>query len=294
MVLTLVLGLLATEVLMRRLEPHLSKDVAQIRALPATAAAMRAHPGHKVLVVGNSLTRNAVNKDLLTASYPPAQNPGIFYFVPDATSVVNWDYGLRRYFLHDSARPDELLLGTGPLHLRDVSGDGSRLGAYYVDRADFARAMHEDLSDWDEKCGFLLSRFSVIHATRARIKPHVFGRLIPHYFDIEQWINTQRDVARQRTGKGGSGHETHRHLTQLLQDCAQAGIKVSVFSVPLPEPYTTSAAAIQTIESSGARWLPLSNIPGLTSANFPDGYHLNPAGAEVFTRQLAQSLQQGR
>ncbi len=292
MVFFLAVSLLTAEGIIRLIEPKLSRDLAQIRNLPNVAAALRQHQGKTILVMGNSLTRQAVDTAMLTEGLKAkgVSNPGLFLFTPDGTNIANWDYGLGRYFLHQNALPDEVMMGTGPLHLRDSFGDASRLAAYYVDGVDLKRAWQEDLPEWEEKCEFLLSRLSVVHASRHRIKPHVFGRLIPHYFDIEQWINTQRDAARQRTGKAPVGHESHRHLATLLEACRQKGVKVRLFSIPLPEPYQTSAATLKAIQSGGAQWLSLSDIPGLSPAHFPDGYHLNADGAKIFTQRLVEAL----
>ena len=288
----LAVSFLTVEGIIRLIEPKLSRDLAQIRNTPQVAEELRNHQGTKVLVLGNSLTRQSMDAALLTEGLKSSgrSNPGVFFLVPDGTNMPNWDYGLDRYFLHPGAIPDEVIVGTGPLHLRDSFGDASRLAAYYVDNADLKRAWSEDLPSWEEKCEFVMSRLSVFHASRHRIKPHVFGRLIPHYFDIEQWINTQRDTAQQRLGKGPVAHETFRHLTHLLEACRQAGVKVRLVSIPLPEPYQTSQASLDVIEAGGATWLPLSDIPGLTPGNFPDGYHLDPEGAKVFTSHLVEAL----
>ncbi len=284
--------LLALEGGIRLIESRLSRDLAQIRHLPELAEEMRQYPGKKILVMGNSLTRAAVDEDMLVKglTVPGSVDLQVFQFVADATNMANWDYGLGRYFLHVGAVPDELLIGTGPLHLRDSKDDASRLAAYYVDHQDLQRAWKEDLTSWDERCEFILSRISVLHASRYRIKPHVFGQLIPHYFDVEQWINTQRDVEQQRLGKVPVLSETHRHLAHLLQACRRAGVKVRVFGIPLPNSYEMSSAAISTITEGGGIWIPLSNVEGITSESFSDGYHLDSDGATVFTRQLLKVL----
>lgn len=276
---------------MRAVQPRLSANIAHLLGQPANAARLRGHPGRKILLIGNSLTRNAVNPNELAASYPQGSNARVFTLLGDATSAIHWDCGFRRFYLHTSCIPDELLIGTGPAHLRDVPGDASRLGAYFVANEDIPQILANDLPRWDEKCEFFLARFSTLHAARGRIKQHVFGRLIPHYFDIEQWINSQRDGALLRRGKAMTDKTSFHHLQQLLQECRRAGVKASFFSVPLPAPYEVPAEAIRLITAAGGRWLPLADSPGLTAKNFPDGYHLDPAGASIFTQGLIKALQ---
>lgn len=288
----LVLGLLVAEIAMRVLQPKLSRDVAELLRMPQTADELRAHTGHKVLLLGNSLTRCSIDKELLVDGLRAQGrvDPKVFTFVPDGTSMTNWDYGLRRYFLHTGAVPDELLLGIGRLHLGDVGGDASRLARFFVDDKDFSRAWREDLSSWEEKCEFLISRFSVLHSSRQRVKPHVFMRLIPHYFEVEQSINNQLATAQARSGDGVIAAQTYRHLTSLLDSCQVAHLQTRVISIPLPEPYDVADEAVRLIHNKGAKWLPVSNTPGLTQANFPDGYHLDPDGARVFTLRLLEAF----
>lgn len=289
-ILLLVGFLLAAELLIRPLEPHLSRDLAQIRHLPQVAEELRAHQGWKVLVVGNSLSRCSIDTALLTDGLKQAgrTNPQVFVFTPDGTSIVNWDYGVRRYFLNPGAKPDEIILGFGRSHLADGADDASRLAAYYVDGKDVPLAWANDLPTWEQKGEFMLSRVSVLHASRYRIKPHVFGTLVPDYFDVTQWMNSQSH-AHQATSTAAP-KATHRHLAALLDVCRAAGVKVTVVSIPLPEPYVVSGDEITTITSNGARWLPLKDIPGLLRTNFPDGYHLNEDGARVMTRALVEAL----
>ena len=295
-VLFVAVSLLAVEGVIRMIEPYLSRDLAHIRQFPVLAEEMRAHEGKKILVMGNSLTRAAVDEGMLTEGLRAGghENPRVFQCVADATNMANWDYGLGRYFLHVGALPDELLIGTGPLHLADNRGDASRLAAYYVDAKDVKRAWTEDLGTWEEKCEFVLSRISVLHASRYRIKPHVFGKLIPHYFDMEQWINTQREAEQMRMGKLVVAGATYRHLSHLLQVCREAGVRVRVIGIPVPRAYEMSPEAISTIKEGGGEWLSLSDLAGISERNFPDGYHLDEDGAKVFTRELLEAMRSPR
>jgi len=290
----LAIFLLLVELGIRQIEPRLSRDLAHIRHLPEVAASLRNHQGTKVLVMGNSLTRKAIEPTMLATGLEShgRASPKLFFFTPDGTSIINWDYGLRRYFLHADAKPDEIYIGTGPLHLHDHRDEASRLAAYYVDRTDLPRVWHEDLPGWEQRCEFILSRLSVLHASRARIKPHVFGTLIPHYFDVEQAINNQRAVAMQRTGQLKDSTPTYDHLATLLATCREAGIRVTLFSIPLPGSYQDPMEAVKLIRSNQARWLSLAPTPGFTASHFPDGYHLNDEGARLFTTALLNALDQ--
>lgn len=275
---------------MRLLELRLSRNLANTRELPNVADALTQHDGFKVLLVGNSLTSRAVHGEKLASGFKAIgkANPRAFFLTPDGTNIVDWDYALRRYFLNRGAKPDLLLIGTGPSHLHDAPPDASRLGAYFVDDRDITQAWDEDLPTWEDRCEFMLGRASALHATRSRMKALIFGRLIPHYFAVEQWINLQRYAAAQISGDE-STRVTYRHLTALLDLAQMEGVKTAVFSIPVPQAYETPPEVLEIIARHGARWLDLTDRTGLPTERFPDGYHLDAEGAGVFTARLVEA-----
>ena len=288
MVVFLALCILLAEGGMRMIETRLSKDIEHIRALPEVAWRMRGHDGKKILFVGNSLTRCAIVPEIIREQMVKsgARDPALFFFFPDATSAVNWDYGIRRWFLNAGAVPDEIFIGTGPHHLADhIGGDATRLGAFYVPRDQIARAMREDVPGWEQKCEFVLARCSILFASRSKVKPRVFGPLIPDYFDMEQWVNNQRNPGAR---EAAPATDTFHHLDALLALLRQSGITAHVFTIPQPKHYDLDPEARRIIGARGARLHHLANIPGIPSADFRDGYHLDSAGASIFSRALAE------
>lgn len=286
------LVVLTAEAGMRLFESYVSRNFTNMRNLPAVAEAMKKHDGEKIAVVGNSLTARAVDGEMLAAGLKAGgmKNPETFFLTPDGSSIIEWDYAFRRYFTNRGAVPDILLLGTGEFHLRDESGRASRLGALFVDDQDIGRAWREDLPDWEQKCEFLIARFSVLHAARSRVKPHIFGRLIPHYFDMEQWINHQRYIVAMRNGAPAGSSESHGHLAAFLRLLREKGVKTTVFSITLPKDYQVSESALKVIKDEGGQWLDLSSRDGFPTERFPDGYHLDQQGTRLFTQRLVEVL----
>jgi len=288
-VLFLLLCVLLAEGGMRIIERRLSKDVDHIRSLPDVARQMREHTGEKILFIGNSLTRCSIVPEIICEHRRKSgvTDPAVFLFYPDATNAVNWDYGIRRWFLNAGAVPDQVFIGTGPLHLADrAPGDATRLGAFYVSSDQIQRIMREDLHDWEQRCEFVLARLSILFASRQKVKPRVFGPLIPAYFDMEQWANLQRNP---NARDAAPATDTFRHLDALLQRLRQSNISAHVFTIPQPKPYDLAPEAKRTIEKNGAHLHHLANIPGISKAHFKDGYHLDAEGAAIFSRALAES-----
>lgn len=271
---------------MRRFETRLSLDVKNIRSLPGVAAAMARHAGAKVLFIGNSLTRRAIDAQTLidAAAKAGRANPAVFFLTPDATNITNWDYAFRRYFAHSS--PDEVFIGTGAGHLEDSHGDAGRLGAFYVAHADVSRALRDDLPSWEEKMQFLAARCSALHANRYRVKPLLFWRLIPHFFDMEQTANKLRHAAQHDREPPDPAF---RHLDALLALLQSRQIRAHVVTLPVPTSYALPAPALGVIKDRGALLHDLSAQSWVDASAFDDGYHLSAAAARRFSAVLAQS-----
>lgn len=286
-VLFLALCILLAEGGMRLIEKRLSKDIEHIRSIPLMAETMRAHDGKKILVIGNSLTRCAIDPGIIRDQMikDGARNPGLFFFYPDATSAANWDYGVRRYFLNAGCKPDEIFIGTGPRHLADrTGGDAARLGAFYVPRDQVMRALREDCPDYEQKAEFIIARFSILYASRSKVKPRLFGPLIPDYFDMEQWVNHQRDPGGR---SATTATDTFGHIDALLGLLREEKIPVHVFTIPQPEHYELAPEARRIIGDHAAKLHDLANIPSISAARFSDGYHLDAEGAVLFSSALA-------
>lgn len=286
-VLFLAVSLLVAEGVMRLGEKRLSKDIEHIRSIPRMAEEMRAHNGKKILFIGNSLTRCAIDPDIIRDAVVKngARNPRLFFFYPDATSAANWDYGFRRYFLNAGCLPDEVFIGTGPRHLADrYGGDAARLGAFYVPRDQVVRALTHDTPAYEQKGEFLLARLSILYASRSKVKPRILGPLIPDYFDMEQWVNTQRDSSARDAALAS---DTFEHLDALLALLKKKRIPAHVFTIPQPKPYALEPSALRVMSGRGTRLHELANVPGITPVRFKDGYHLDAEGAAIFSRALA-------
>ncbi|MFZ4764476.1 MAG: hypothetical protein ACOYMN_05935, partial [Roseimicrobium sp.] len=138
------------------------------------------------------------------------------------------------------------------------------------------------------------ARYSTLYANRERLKPHVFGAIIPHYFDIEQWVNDQRTVMKDgsRGGSTPGNGDTYYHLDTLLKALKDLGIRAHIFTIPQPEPYSLPPEAVAVIQSRGATLHHLAGDRVWPLSSFSDGYHLNQAGAVEYSKLLVDSLSQ--
>jgi hypothetical protein len=76
-----------------------------------------------------------------------------------------------------------------------------------------------------------------------------------------------------------------------MLDLAEANhAQVILVAMPAREPYPLDEQAIVILCHHGGTFIDSRIIPDLTAADFEDGWHLNPAGAKVFTMYMATQL----
>ncbi|MCF6312308.1 MAG: hypothetical protein L3J39_07630 [Verrucomicrobiales bacterium] len=290
-IILVLLGLLfVMEVGVRVFETSLSKDLAQLRKLSDTAERLKVGDFYKVLIVGNSLARYGIDREILAKElerngYGKVQ---VEAFHPDATGVMEWNFGLRRYFLNREVIPDRVILVTGKTHLFDSRPVPERLGAFYVDRSDIKEAVKLDLKSVENVVRFFLARFSSLFTNRVRIQPYVFYNYLPKYTQTVQEMHDQR-----KKQVGTSASDTRwgtTNLSRLLNSAHLKGIAVSIVGIPMRAPYDLPRPIIEEMGGHGVPLLDLSRIEGINESNFFDNYHLDEEGARRVTLELAQEL----
>ncbi|MCB1090189.1 MAG: hypothetical protein KDL87_01565 [Verrucomicrobiae bacterium] len=289
-ILGLVLLLAALEVAVRQVEPRLSKDLAHVHSLSELPEKLAPGTGG-VLVMGNSLARCGIAPARLSAGL--TGQPEVALMVPDATAAIEWAWGYRRHVLHAGARPALVILVTGRTHLFDPAHKQiERLGAFHVGGGgDQWRFLTNELGGVEERASFLISSVSRLYADRGRIQPLVFYNFIPSYESSVNRINM--------AAGGGFSQEMEPNLEEsrglancqrLVDSVRESGARLVVVTAPLPEPWSLPEAVSQLLKKNEVPVIPLGSEVRLSAERFPDGYHLDPAGAEIATAALVKAL----
>lgn len=279
-----LVALLAVEAGMRVMQDSLSKDLAHIRSGGEIAERVAGASGPSLLLLGNSLTREGISPDLLRAEAGTGLSVEAYY--PDGSSVNEWSYAYRRFFDYPGKQPDLLLIGFGRSHLFDADLSPERFGAYFCDVRDVGRYFRRHVHDLDGAARFLVARYSAAYAGRERVKPRVFSLLVPHYQEVLPVL-----TARPRPSDDAEPRQREfRNLEELLGEAREAGTRVAMVAIPMPDDYELPEAARRIIEDSGAVLVDARRLDGLDASDFPDDYHLGPDGAELLTSFVMKNL----
>ncbi len=301
-VLILVMSLLLLEGLVRNFAGSLSLDLLNIIATPRTSARITAAPEEvrTVLVVGNSLSRSGVDLKQLSEGGGWAQDgkktrTEAELFAPDGSSVVQWNWGVKRYFANRDAHPDVILLFTGRMHLLDLPVTPETLGAYFVGPRDLPAAARS-MRDGDDSLSLLLGATSHLLANKDRVRTRIGYSYLPGFEAAWPVLTSGGGAAATQTepsqGDGGDASDagTVEALKGFIATARQMGSELHVISVPMPEGYQVAAPVRRLLEKEGIPLHDLSVVPGITPDLFPDHYHLGEAGAKLFTGAILDSL----
>jgi len=281
--------LLGSEVLLRYTESRLSLDIAHIRSAPVVATRLERGEGRRLLLMGNSFLREGVVRDELEGKLSEKLEAPVKIgtYHPDGTSVQEWRYAFRRYFVRPGLLPDVLIIFTGRTHLRDPPFRPVALGAFYCSDEDVPEVLRHRAGSVDEVCKFLFARWSVVFANRERVRPRFFSKIIPGYQEALQLMSEEKN----RRLLGVETVPTFQDFEGLLQTAKMAGIEIILAPVPAQEPYELDGGVIDLAERYGAGVLDSGEVLGITADNFPDGWHLDHEGAALFTGRLTEELE---
>ena len=298
---SLLLAVIGLEMAARRWQGNVSKDVASLLALPDELRQWREEDKFKVLIVGNSLARRGVDRQVFEHAGKKlagrwkargAKDRGIscLYFCPDSSSVTEWAWGLGRYFSQSEDFPDLIVVVTARGHLVDGPVSPGRLGAYLLGENNFKEAL-KIRPDFESKLRLILGRYSRLYAIRDRVRPNFGYRFLPGFAEAWPAVAADRRAIGADEGKSESNAAVGiSSLKRLIDESKRMGAPVYFVTVPLPEPYVLRAEVVELLEARNQTLLDLSDVEGISAKDFPDGYHLDELGARVFTAALIDEL----
>lgn len=289
--------LLIVEGAIRWLEPSLSADVRHIQGFSSIVNGLAESPGEHVLFLGNSLTREGVDVDVLEpvlAAHDVDTNDLSFAFLyPDSGDILDWLY-VYRHNLTAETRPDVLIVSFADDSLADEEFPDPesirRLAHHHTSLADIPYVFSNDLTHLSQRGDYLLSKFFVSFAHRERVRTRALDDFIPYYRETQRALS-QVNEANVPTGYAPIQHtHTYKRLERFLEIVDPEEVEMIFVAMPIREPYSLDPELPRMIERAGARFLNLESVPELTPQYFRDGLHLLPPGAKIYSDLLGSKL----
>jgi len=237
-----------------------------------------------VLLVGNSLLLHGVELDRLRAL--TSTQIRVYPIFLEATGYYDWLYALRRLFRQGS-KPQVVVVGVGVNYFLENGVRQDYAPMLFFDAGDTLNVASDLSLDRTSTSNLLLAHSSTFWDTRSAIRTQVLKRVVPHLEDLFLLVNSRPVVP-----EGDEFEEVSiPRLLRLRELCEVHGAKL-ILLVP---PTLSSESAVSRMAyaaRTAAVNVSVPIDPAALSARFyqPDGMHLNPDGALLFTAALAKDL----
>jgi hypothetical protein len=284
-----VLGvLLATELGIRLAYTRLSNDLVHIQQIPARIERLSAGSGTRILFLGNSLTREGINRELFERKLAETTAVTVEEVYPDDTAIVEWLYGYLHFVDQNKKQLDVLLICFAEDQLLDrPSIDVRRLASSYSDANTTALIFQQELLSFDQRAEFMLARAWMSFANAERVQKRILDNLIPYYRSSARRINStfvKQGSTKQRD------QATYRRLHQLVAAAKSQDIDLIFFAFPVGNDYDLDLKLRQQLLASGASLVDARHLAGISLENFPDGYHMDEPASRLMTEHVAEQV----
>jgi hypothetical protein len=304
-----VLVLLAAEAVVRAQWRHFSADLTNLSTFDDQAQCLcgegggthgpDSHAAFRVVAVGNSLTANGIKLDafrdevLSSRRAPLTLQP----FALHGSSITEWYQVFDRFFVQPGKLPDMLLIDMSPAPFegRDEALVDVRVPWIAIEcrLQDAPRILWQDLDTFGNRAEFLHCLAFRSFACRDMIKTDVLYGCVPNYWRGTVYVNeVQKQVRAKRSIAGPRPAACFDKLRRLVALAQSHGVVPILVLMPVRDPGDSDEGVIQVARECDIPVLKCRCIDGMTRNSFEDGWHMNPMGAEAFSRYLARELPQ--
>lgn len=243
-------------------------------------------PGTHAIVLGNSLLDEGVDFPQLSRSLHETQGADVRRYMVEQTVYYDWLYGVRRMF-GEGARPDAVvvMLGTGHWLSPNIRGDYS--AQYMMRRDDLPEVSRELHMHPTQATGLLFAGLSKFWGARSEIRTFVLRHAMP---DLATFMNMSSAVDRRPMVDADITPVLRARLARMRDEVRAGGARLVIVIAPVANPADGSAALVTAAEEAGVPALRPVASGELPDTLYRDGFHLNEAGASIFTARLIPAL----
>lgn len=276
------------ELCVHQIESRLSSNVKHVESFPMRVEKLRAEPGRNILFVGDSLTRNGVNPEVVGGVLEREGSPAaVDRLHADDTTMVEWYYTVKRYALAGDWSPEFLVIPFVRGQLEDDSVvRPSQLARFFVGPSDVSELFRNELTTTEQRGEFLAARLLAGYAAREQLQRRALDLVIPHY---RTGSRRSHRVLEKKTKKKPS-KATYERLIRFASLADRRGVRMVVVAMPLPERYKLDTRMVTMLPGYGVKLLDARSVKGLEKNDYIDGYLLNEQGARKLSADLGLKL----
>lgn len=239
-----------------------------------------------VLVVGNSLLDEGVQFDRVRAAL--GDQCDARRLVVEQTSYFDWYYGIKA-LLDAGARPDIVVVVLSPSQWVRPDSRGDYTAHYLMQAADLRDAARDLGLNATQEASLVFARLSMFWGARAEIRNFVLIHLMP---DLGRLMNFSSYIDPTPIVDIEIEQNARARIERLNRILRAHGARLVILVPPVLDANDGAPGLTRAARPCG---VPV--IRPVTSGTFgkslyrDTGFHLNPAGAAIFTEQFVRALQ---
>jgi hypothetical protein len=284
---------LAGEVSIRFCIPFVSGSVRHIKEIPILAEQLSESKGVRILILGNSMINNGIHVNVIRKEIEKIGGTisNVVKINPDGTDLWDWYFLYKNYFLVLPNPPDMVVVGFRSDFVEDQRRPNpSRLAANFSGILELSELIAFGMKSSGEIAEYLVASSFCLFAHREAIRNRAMDMFIPYYKDIIVKLRTAEWKAPSLALDVAKGDHSYRRLATFISLVQSKGGMVILVALPIRNNYIIKNELLLTADEGGAVLLDLRSVRGLHQTHFIDAVHLNTAGAEILSRQLAKNL----
>ena len=239
-----------------------------------------------VLMVGNSLLLHGVQLDRLREI--TSSRMRVYPIFLEATGYYDWLYALHGLFLR-GARPQVVVLGVGVNYFLENGVRQDYAPMLFFNTRDTLAVASDLQLDRTATSNLLLAHSSTFWDTRSAIRTQVLNHMVPHLENLFSLVNQRPAVPEGRE----FAEMSIARLQRLRELCEANGARLILLVPPTLASEDAVSRMAAAAQAAGVEVSVPVDPAGLTAKFYqPDGMHLNPDGAVIFTSALAKDLRE--
>lgn len=267
-------------------EDYLSKDISHQNTFKQNIANK-----HDIIILGNSLTREGIKKDLLEKKLIESDElneKNIGYLYPDDVSIPEWYYIVKYLLNNNENNPNEIYINfaSNQLISRKLEFEEIQRISSWVSFSELSDVIKNEQLTLSQIIDLYFSKVFKVYRYRERIAKRVLN-IVPNYRSTIRKLNktifTQRDY--------NDTHASNIHLNELVHLADSQNVTITFCAMPLPYMYQTQKETLSIINDSHlSRLANFQDDNTFTENDFSDGYHLNTIGARKLTNRFSNLM----
>tara|TARA_B110000438_G_scaffold78689_1_gene78835 strand:+ start:1312 stop:2154 length:843 start_codon:yes stop_codon:yes gene_type:complete len=274
-----------SEVFLTIYENKISKDILHTNSIKDIISEK-----NEILILGNSLTREGIDKNLFRKKInnKDKEKIKVGFIYPDDTSIIEWYYILSPFSEKIKFSQKNLVINFSfdQLQTPIINFEEIQRISSYLSFKELSLLIRKEKFNTSEIIDVYLSKIFKLYRYRERISKRVLDN-IPNYRSTIRKLNYYMSPEVKNT----ESLSLYFHLEALVSLVDSLKINTTFCAMPQPQKYQIDESIISIINKSDyCNLMNMQNIKLYSYKDFKDGYHLNKNGSEKYTMQLIQLL----